>query len=229
MSTFKLDYTERFRSFIPVKEETLALIRAKSSVQRISKGDILFLERDSVDKIYFVLRGKVTMYRLVEEGHKRVIYILNAGEFINEVIFDGLPASISCEAFEDSEILWFYKNDLLEIMSTDFEFTHTIINSMGKKIRRLYRQLKNTVPLKIDKKVAAKLWMLSKNYGRQVEEGTLIDLDISITYIASMLGSARETVSKCMTKLEKEGLIKYMNKKIVVIDRKALSIYFRGI
>ena len=50
-------------------------------------------------------------------------------------------------------------------MKQDFKLTEVILYSMSKKIRRLYRQIKNTVPTKMDKRVAAKLWKLSKDYG----------------------------------------------------------------
>ncbi|QXE17698.1 Crp/Fnr family transcriptional regulator [Clostridium sp. 001] len=215
--------------FEKVNRSTLKLMQAKAFKIKLTKGEELFCEKDKVDKIYIVLSGKVTMYKISEDGQKRVVYILGKGEFINEVIFDNLPASISCEAFEDSYILYFFRNDLLKIMAGDFEFTHIIINSMAKKIRRLYRQLKNTVPIKMDKKLAAKLWKLSRDYGVETKEGIVIDLNISITYLAEMLGSTRETISRCMNNFEKKGMIKFHHKKIIVMDPKVLSMYFRGI
>lgn len=140
-----------------------------------------------------------------------------------------MPASINCEAFEDSIIICFEKEDLLQVMEKNFEFNKKIIYSMGKKIRRLYRQIKNTVPLKIDKKIAAKLWKLSKDYGINMEDGVLIDLNISITYLADMIGSTRETVSRCINGLQKQGLIEMKDKKIIVKDRDKLSSYFKGL
>lgn len=220
---------KRVSLFKNINETTLKLLKTKSFKIKINKGEKLFREKDKVDKIYMVLSGKVTMYRISEDGQKRVIYILSNEDFINEVIFDDLPASISCEAFEDTYILYFSKYDLLEIMSGDFNLTHIIINSMARKIRRLYRQLKNTVPIKMDKKLAAKLWKLSRDYGVKTEEGTLIDLKISITYLADMLGSTRETISRCINGFQKKGMIKFRNKKILVVDPEILSIYFRGI
>lgn len=214
--------------FDKLDKSTLELLLSKSSKLKLSKGEMLFHERQEVDKIYLILKGKVTMFRSSEEGQKRVIYILNDGELINEVIFDELPASINCEAFEETYVLYFQRKDLLEIMAGDFQLTKRIIDSMAKKTRRLYRQLKNTVPLKLDKKVAAKLWKLSKDYGVQTEDGTLINISISITYLADMLGSTRETISRCVNSFEKKGMIKIIGKKIIVRDPKELSIYFRG-
>lgn len=207
----------------------LEMLEEKAFTFKLNKGKILFYEKDKVDKIYIVLTGKVTMYRSSEEGQKRVIYILNNGEFINEVIFDNQPASITCEAFEDSYILYFNKNDLINIMSKDFKLTQIIINSMGRKIRRLYRQIKNTTPIRMDKRLAAKLWKLSRDYGIEIEDGVLIDLNISITYLADMLGSTRETISRGINSFQKKGMIKFKDKKIVVVSPEQLSTYFRGI
>lgn len=215
--------------FNDINQVTLKLLKEKAFKKNLNKGEILFCERDNVDKIYLILQGKVTMYRTSEDGQKRVIYILNSGEFINEVIFDNLPASITCEAFECSCILCFFREDLLKIMSQDFKLTHVIINSMAKKIRRLYRQLKNTIPIKMDKKLAAKLWKMSKDYGVETKEGILIDLNISMTYLAEMLGSTRETISRCMNNLKKRNMIKLQNRKIIVPDPEALALYFKGI
>lgn len=214
--------------FKEIDERTLELLKAKAFKVRLKKGELLFYEKQKVNKIYLILHGRLTMYRNSEEGQKRVVYILGDGDFVNEVIFDDLPASINCEAFQESCVLYFNKKDLLEIMAGDFQLTKVIINSMARKIRRLYRQLKNTVPIKMDKKLSAKLWKLCKDYGVEVEEGTLIDMNISITYLADMLGSTRETISRCMKRLEKSGMVKYVDKKILVRDPKELSIYFRG-
>jgi CRP-like cAMP-binding protein len=206
---------------------TIQNLKCKATKLKLVKGNLLFFEKDIVTSVYIVLEGKVSLFRTLAEGHKKIFFILSEGETINEVIFDNLPASVSCEAFEDSIILALNKADLLNIMSKDFQLTENIIRHMSKKIRRLYRQLKNTVPIKVDKRVAAKLWKLSKDYGIEIEDGTLIDLNISIEYLSHMLGSARETISRCLKKLEKNGLIKFQSKKIIVINREKLSKYFK--
>ncbi len=62
--------------------------------------------------------------------------------------FDNLPVSVVCEAFENAHLLRMPKLLFLEIMREDFDLTYNVMCSMGKKQRRLYRQLKNTVPIK---------------------------------------------------------------------------------
>ncbi|MBW4827131.1 MAG: Crp/Fnr family transcriptional regulator [Clostridiaceae bacterium] len=215
--------------FTDLDREYINYLAESSFRVELKKGESLFSERDEVKNIYMILEGKMTLFRLSEIGQKRIIYILDSGEIINEVIFDNMPASINCEAFEDSIVIGFGKETLLYVMEKNFDLTQKVIKSMGKKIRRQYRQLKNTVPIRMDKKLAAKLWKLSRDYGIGVEGGVLINLDLSITYLADMLGSTRETVSRCMSDLKKENLVEYRNGKILVKDRKKMSIYFRGV
>ena len=211
-----------------IEDRTLDLIRAKVMIKKLKKSQILFSERQCVNNTYIVLEGKVTMYRLSEKGQKRVVFILNKGEIINESIFDNYTASISCEAFEDSEIISISKVDLLNIMKLDFKLTEVVLYSMSKKIRRLYRQIKNTVPIKMDKRVAAKLWKLSKDYGVEIPEGILIDIKISITYLSDMLGSSRETISRAVKELEILGMIKIKDRKFIV-NREKLNKYFKEV
>lgn len=214
--------------FKEISEDTLQKLIDISNKIKLKKGERLFTEKEKVDTIYAVLSGKMTMFRYTEEGQKRVVYILNAAEMLNEVIFDYKPASISCEAFEESVVLGFNRDKFLKIMAEDFHLSKSIIDSMARKIRRLYRQLKNTVPIRMDKRVAAKLWMLSRDYGIETPNGVKIDLNITVTYLADMLGSSRETISRALKTLENMELIKYENKKIVVKSIEDLSKYFKG-
>ncbi|GCD10215.1 Crp/Fnr family transcriptional regulator [Clostridium tagluense] len=228
MAQITLRQLKDLHLFECVEDKTLDLIRESVIIKKIKKSQILFAEREIINNIYIVLEGKVTMYRLSEKGQKRVIYILNSGEIINEVNFDNSTASINCEGFEDSELISISKADLLKIMKQDFKLTEVILYSMSKKIRRLYRQIKNTVPIKMDKRVAAKLWKMSKDYGVETQEGVLIDIKISITYLADMLGSSRETISRAVKELEIMDMVKIKNRKFIV-NREKLSRYFKGV
>ncbi|MBD8048437.1 MULTISPECIES: Crp/Fnr family transcriptional regulator [Clostridium] len=219
---------EKLENFERLDKDILIEICEVSYKTNFHKGHQLFMERDMIDSIYIVLSGKVSLYKISEEGQKRVIFILGEGSIINDVIIDNGSSSVNCEIFEDSDIMIINKDELLKLMEKYFSLTKVVIESMTKKIRRTYRQLKNTVPLKIEKKLAAKLWKLSKDYGIEGEKGTVIDMTITVTYLASMFGCSRETMSRAIKVLEDKNLIAIKNKKITVINRENLAKYFKG-
>ena len=221
---FKLS---EFSLFSQVNKNTIFKLNEICFVKELKKGEHLFRDKEVIKNIYVVKSGKVALYKQSESAQKKVIFILGKDTIVNEVIIDDLPSSINCEAFEKTEILCFDRMLFLDIMKDDFELSKIIINSLAMKVRRLYRQGKNSIPIKVEKRVAAKLWKLSRDYGIEIEEGTLIDLNITITYLADMFGAPRETISRALKILNNEGLIINKNKKIIVPDRDKLVKFFK--
>ncbi|AIQ65520.1 hypothetical protein PSTEL_22780 [Paenibacillus stellifer] len=215
--------------FQTVREDTLEQLREISKVLLMNKTELLFSEKAKLAHAYVVLSGNMTVFRYTEFGQKRVIYLLSKGDLINEIVDDHDIASINCEAFEKSRVLAVQREGLLQLMQSDFALTSCLMNAMARKIRRLYWQIKNTIPLKMEKKVAAKLWKLCKDHGVETEGGIRIDLDITAGYLADMLGSSRETVSRALTELENLELILRQNRRIIVVDRSRLAGYFKSL
>lgn len=222
-NSLKLDEISLFSQ---VSKSTIYKLNEICFLRELKKGEHLFRDKEIINSIYIVKSGKVALYKQSESAQK-VVFILGKDTVINEVVIEDLPASINCEAFEKTQILCFDRIKFLEIMKEDFELAQIIINSLAMKVRRLYRQSKNSIPIKVEKRVAAKLWKLSRDYGIEIEEGTLIDLHITITYLADMFGAPRETISRALKILNNEGLIISKNKRIIVTDREKLVKFFK--
>ena len=219
---------EEMKLFEKISEDTKEALASLGESKCYLKGSHVFRDKEKVNKIYIIYSGKVALYKLNESAQKKIIFILGEDSVINAVVLDDLPASVNCEVFEKAEILSFDKLVFEEIMKKDFELTKIIISSLTIKVRRLYRQLKNSTPIKVEKRVAAKLWKLSKDYGVKVDKGTLIDLKISITYLADMFGTPRETISRALRHLQELELVIHENKRIIVVDMDKLASFFKG-
>lgn len=230
MKALNIEQLRELDLFNELKDDTLHKLCSFGIKKTYKKGNVVFSDKEKVNTIYIVIRGKFSIYKIGEDAKRRVIYILGRDKILNDVILDDLPASINCEAFEEGELLLLNKNNFLRCMEEDFNLTKVVLNSLSIKVRRLYRQLNNTNPnKKIEKKIASKLWKLSKDYGIKVEEGIEIDLNISITYLADMLGSQRETISRSLKLLEEKDLIRLNNRKIIVKDKDELARFFKGL
>ncbi|MGL4760873.1 MAG: Crp/Fnr family transcriptional regulator [Sarcina sp.] len=215
--------------FESINESSMEMLSNVGVLSCYLKNSHIFREREVVDNIYIVFNGKVAIYKINEDGNKKVVFILNRGTFINEAQLDNLKSSVNCEAFENCEILSFNKEAFMRVMASDFKLTTIVINALAKKTRRMYRQLKNSTSINIKKKVAAKLWKFSNDYGVKIPEGTLIDLVMSVTYLSEMFGIPRETISRALKNLSEQNLIIQKNKKIIVVDKDMLAMYFKGL
>ena len=229
MNKIKIEQLEELEIFKNISKDSLDKLARFGEVKKYTAGSHIFRDKEDVTTLYIVLSGSVSLYKLNESGHKRVVFILGTGKMINDVIIQDLPASINCEIFEDAEILSYDKHIFLDIMEKDFILSKNIICSLAMKVRRMYRQLKNANGIiKMEKKLAAKLWKLSKDHGTPCDSGVIINMNMSITYLADLLGAKRETISRSLKILSNKNLIKYENKKIIVISQDRLSEFFKA-
>lgn len=213
--------------FQNIKEESKIELEKIIKIRELSKKANLFRERDMVDKVYFIKEGKISLFKINESGERKIIFILSNGQMINDILLEeNKSSSISCEAFEKSILLECNSKDFLKIMENDFTLTKNVLIHMQNINRRLYRQLKNSISIRMDKKLASKLYRMGREFGINKGEWTLINANLTITYIADMLGCKRETLSRAMKVLQDENLVKIENKKMY-IKKDELSTYFK--
>lgn len=219
---------KRIDLFATASDETLEWLSHRMKIVSFSKGTFVFHDKEVLEQVYIVFSGKFSIYKVSDTSDKRVIFILGVGNLLNDHLSHDLPSAIWCESFEDAAALVISKQQFLKIMSQDFNLTQAVIGQFSNKLRRTYRQLKNApTNVAIEKKIAAKLYALSRDYGMDVEGGVLIDVTLTVTNLSEMLGAQRETISRSLQKLMKEELIIYENKKILIPNLDALVYFYK--
>lgn len=213
-----------------ISTSSLETIASFACLKTFKKKEHIFFDRDEVNNLYVVIEGNASLYKVNSLGDKKVIFIFGKGKLLNANMLHHLSSSINCELLEDSLILILPIKKILKVMEKDPLLSKSVIDSMALEIRRLYRQLKNTGNiLDGEKKLAAKIFKLSRDYGKPLKNGIKIDLHLTVTYLAEMLGSRRETVSRHMKKLCDLNLISFKNNEIIVNDIDKLSDYFKSL
>ncbi|WP_052191631.1 MULTISPECIES: Crp/Fnr family transcriptional regulator [unclassified Cetobacterium] len=210
-----------------LSKECLNDLLRVSHCQEFKGGETLFLEHSFCEEVYFVISGNVTVYKDNSDGKRKIIYLLGEGSFLNDTIIyeESEKTSISCDAFTDVKTLIIPVKELKRLIIKYPDLAILIIKSLSKKTKRLYRQLKNTTTISMDKKIAAKLWKLSKDFGYEVKEFHGFTVKVNNTYLADMLGTNRETVSRGIKKLKELGLVKVENNAIFILKSKIKDFY----
>ena len=197
-------------------------------IRRFGKGAHVFYDREESTCLYFLVEGGAYLYKINSLGEKKVIFVYGPGNLLNEDSLLRLTSAVNCEVREDSLVMVLPAERFIQVMDKDGRLAREVMGAMALKIRRLYRQLKNTTnALSGEKRLAAKLFKLGKDYGVCSGDGIMIDMNLSITYLADMLGSKRETVSRQVKRLTELGLINMEKNRITIPDMKKISEYFK--
>lgn len=79
----------------------------------------------------------------------------------------------------------------------------------------------------MERKLAAKLWKLARDFGVSIPEGIEININLSVTLLADMLGAPRETASRLCRALVDYGLIQMRGKRIIILSPQKISVFYR--
>ncbi len=219
---------EKIEVFSGISKNSIVEIKNSADVIDLKKNKALYSDRQQLDYVYFLISGNVSLIKSSESGENRVIFLLNDGAMINEPLMRKNTSGIECWGFEDSKILRIGLKTFDKIMSKDYILAKNCMLEMEKRIRRLYRQLKNLTSSNIEKKLAAKLYRLGTQYGlkeNEIEDYTYINLNLTVTYIAKMLGYQRETVSRSLKLLAQKEIILQKDRKFYVNIEKARQFF----
>jgi CRP-like cAMP-binding protein len=206
---------------------SLALIEKNAEIKRFKKGEFIFLDKDDSPMLFGVIEGTAAIFKLSTAGEKRGIFIFGPGNLLNEDSLYGGRVPVNAEALRNSDILCIKASVFEAACAKDPELSKAVLQSVSMKVRRLYHLMKNTSNnLRGDRRIAAKLWKLSRDHGVQTAQGVAINFDLTITALAEFLGSQRETVSRQVKTLTDSGLLIVKNSRFIIPNRDKLLEFF---
>ena len=94
--------------------EAAVALRSSMTEARLRRGEVLFHEGDSGDKLYLVTDGKVKLGRTSSDGRENLLAILGPGQMFGELsLFDPGPRSATVTAVTDATFASLSHEDLL--------------------------------------------------------------------------------------------------------------------
>lgn len=226
MSGENLLYKQSF--FQNVAPETIEKLWNAGNIRQLPKGYTIMRAKDSIRNIYIQISGKTMVYNLTHTGKRKIIFIFGHGVLLNEHVLDVCPTSLFYETLEESSIFTVPMNVFLKYMEEDFTLTKAVLRAQQIRIWRMGHQLKNTQgSIHMEQKLAAKLWKLARDFGIEKPDGIEIDICLSVTLLADMLGASRETTSRVCSTLVDMGIIKIHRKRITITDPHKMSVYYK--
>ena len=206
--------------------ETQKKLISCGHIKKYKKGELIFREREEVLYFFFLAEGYVALYRINKNQDRKVIFVYGNHDMLNEVIVQEPVASITCMALSEVRVLTFYRDEFRDIMEKDAGLTNAVMDSVSLKLRRCYRQLANTPnAMSLDDQLSSKLWKLGRDFGKMEDGKIRIQFDLTITFLADMVGAKRETVSRAVKRFKERKLIEYEKNTIWIMNLEALRCF----
>lgn len=228
MEKISLNSVTNMEFFFEVPAATLQVILDNAKEETCPKKGHVFSSGMVLQNVYILLEGKVAIYNMTRQGNRKIIFILGAGKLLNYNLISDKPSSVFCEALDDLRLLVINRKTFMECMERDYLLTKAVMREYEVYLLRMTHQLKNTTGnLYIERKLAAKLWKLGRDFGVPVAEGIEIDFDMTVNLLADLIGVPRENVSRACKTLKERQLIAYGNKRFIILNSLKLAEFYK--
>ncbi len=204
--------------FNALSDAELALVQKKLRERQAQRGEILFLEGEPGECMYYVQSGLVKVFKTSPDGREQVLRLFHAGESFNEVpMFDGGPNPASAMAMEDSIVYGLSRQDIQALLVENPVFARAVIQVLASRLRNLVGLVEDLSFRHVKSRVARALLM----HGAELAPG--IPHRLTQQDLAAIVGTAREVVGRALKALEQEGVLHLDQGRITVLDQQVLE------
>jgi CRP/FNR family transcriptional regulator len=210
--------------FSGLTEPEFAFLTARVVPRKFSAGELIFAEAEPCAGLYVIESGNVRIFKSSAGGREQVLSIDGAGHSIAELpVFDGGNYPASAQAVTDCSLLFFSKKDFQSLCLQHPDVALKILRVVGARLRRLVGIIEELSFTTVRHRLAAMLVRLAKSAGQRQDNSVTITLPANNNELAAQIGTVRELVSRNLSRLQSEGLIRIDGRTVTVPDLKKLE------
>jgi len=193
----------------------LAISETKNEL-RCKKGQQFIMEGAPVNGLFFLLKGKVKVFRTGINGREQIVRFAKNGEIIGHRGFGNTEKySIAAIALEDSLLCYFSKDSLQEMMRNDAKFTYDLMLFYADELNNSEVKVKSLSQMTVRERVIDTLLYIHRKFS---QDSGFLNLPLSRKEYADYAGTTEEQVIRTFSALKKENLILAKGKRIGIVD-----------
>ncbi len=205
--------------FSSLDEEAAESLRASMTDTELERGEVLFNEGDSGDRLYVVLDGKIKLGRTSGDGRENLLAVLGPGQMFGELsLFDPGPRSATATAVTDSRLASLGHAELQPWLVNRPDVARGLLFQLAHRLRRTNEVVADLVFSDVPGRVAKALLDLSTRFGRQAEDGIHVHHDLTQEELAQLVGASRETVNKALADFANRGWLRLEPRSVVLVE-----------
>jgi DNA-binding response OmpR family regulator len=183
------------------------------------KKQLIYTQGHHPTRLFYVVKGKVKTFRSNQDGKDLVTEVFQPGDFLGFVpLLEGGVYKDTAEALEESELSEIPKSDVDALLHNDMAISLAFMRILARNISEKEEKLVNLAYNSLRKKVSDALLLIQR---KSVSKDAPID--ISRESLASIAGTATESLIRTLGDFRNEKLIDIQNGHILILDEKRLA------
>ncbi len=209
-------------AFASLPESELPILSTQKICRWYRKGTSLYYANDRAAGLYCVHDGKVKVVRISSDGREQILRLAKPGDALGyrALLGDGMH-STSAVALEDAHVCFIPREMFFSLISSRPVFSLRLFELLSTELEETERKVVEMAQKPVRERLAEALLLLKSTYGLKEDNRTL-NVKITREDLASIVGSATESVIRNLTELKAEGVVGLEGRSILVLDSPAL-------
>lgn len=209
--------------FGALPEELQDLLLDRSMVRRMQAGYVLVSENMHPTGFFALLEGQVAITRQIAEKGEFFYHLGGPGFWFGESgLLNKKYSPITATARTGVRTLYLPKASFEQIIDSEPRYYSFFVELVLSRYALLMRMLGQSNTLSPEEYLRIRLADISDLIHSEGYLEDTVELALSQTDLAAMIGSSRQTTNGLLKKLEAEGLVEVAFRKITILDPERL-------
>ncbi len=190
----------------------------KGTVKKYNKEDIIYFQGDEVSKLGIVLNGSILITKEDIMGNRNILNnITNSGLFAETFVCSNMKyIPVTVIANENSEVLFLEFKHLSQTCNNNCDFHNKLIQNMLNIIASKNIFLNNKLEILSAKTTRDKL-IAYLNMQKNINKSNKFIIPFNRDALADFLNLNRSNMSRELSKMQTNGIIKYKKNKFEIL------------
>lgn len=194
------------------------------TIRNYKKGEMLIRADDDPQGIFCLTKGYVRQYTISKTGFELTLHILKPISYFPMVwAINGTPNVYYFEALTEVEVGRAPRDQVVNFIKDKPTIIFELMSELLKDYAETLTRIEHLVFSDAYRRVISVLLYIAKHFGEEEGGGIIVKHRFTQQDIATLVGIARETASSELGKLEKLGLVKYVEHSMVFEDIEKLE------
>ena len=209
---------KQFDIFSGLSSESLDDFVRSMVLGKYSPGEMIVMEGDPEEAVYFITSGAVRVFKTNLEGREQTLIHLGMGEIFNlpTAFTTSHDTPASAVAIDDASALRIAQEDLRRLVVQSPEIALAVLGNLSEKLHHLTGLVHDVSLRSVRGRLAG--FLVKQSRGEIAGKNKWTQ-----EQIATHIGTTREVVSRALRAFIRDGLIKRERQRISVIDVERLS------
>ena len=208
-----------------VQNEIATLVKTKT----VTTGETLFRDTQPAEAVYFINSGKVKLTKSSATGKEILLDIRSKGEVFAEVALFSKPDMTypaNAVILESGAVSYIRSDHLEAYLMSHPELTISLFQMMCDRLRIAQTTLRDVALYGKLSALSTTLLRLAGDYGKIQDDGEIvIPLRLTHEEIGNFFGATRESVSRMMKELSRQGVISRTRDTLTIHNPDQLNEY----